>query len=141
MHASVAIRGAQNVRDEMSKMEVAIRVIFNNQLDFAPTFISWIEDNFGIYREFEKQALEIAKHRDHYSARTIAEFIRHETTLREIRSGVDMGFKINNNSIPEMSRLFSLLNPEHKDLFEVRKTAARANWVGRKTNEEKRFNE
>ena len=56
-----------------------------------------------------------------YSARTIAEVIRHNSVMSEQGSQ----WKINNNRIPDMARLFSVLHPEHEGFFQLRDSDAR----------------
>lgn len=56
----------------------------------------------AIYSEFETRALEVARHRKHYSARTIVEVLRWDSLLRD---GGDE-YKISNNWIPGLARLF-----------------------------------
>lgn len=93
--------------------------------EFSPGFDEWLDRNFVIWRAFEREALRVAERRLHYSARTIAEVIRHHTALAE-QGG---HFKIGNDTVPDMARLFALLHPEREDLFEFRKrtnTASRA---------------
>ena len=83
---------------------------------FRADFYLWLQDNWSIWKAFEAEATRTwNKGRRHYSARTIGEYLRHETALRE--SGEV--FKINNNEFPCMARLFVLLNPD-KPLFEFR---------------------
>lgn len=82
---------------------------------FRPGFALWLEHNWAIWRRFEQEALAIAIRREHYSARTIFEYIRHETNLRE---GAE--FKVNNNHAPDCARLFAALHPASKELFEFR---------------------
>jgi hypothetical protein len=73
--------------------------------------------NWSIYLEFERQAHKvIASGRKHYGARTIVEYIRHQTLLSETGSE----FKINNNSVADLARLFGIRNPVSADLFEYR---------------------
>lgn len=106
----------------MCTKEQAISLVVSNKGEFKDEFKDWLEENFAIFQCFEQRALNIAKVRPFYSARTIAEHIRYETDLREISGS----FKLNNNAVPDMSRLFSLLHPELKNLFRKRATAARA---------------
>lgn len=83
---------------------------------FRADFPQWLADNFHIWKAFEREADRVwARGRAHYSARTIGEFIRHETALRE-----DGGeFKVNDHAWPDCARLYTLLNPDRK-LFEFR---------------------
>lgn len=89
--------------------------------DFRNDFAGWLASNQPIYAEFERQAKIIALFRDRYSARTIAEVIRHNSQLSEVGSE----WKINNNRIPDMARLFSLRNPQHAQLFQLRNSEMR----------------
>ena len=51
---------------------------------FKQGFDVWLKDNWQIYIRFEEEARKIAfSGRKHYSARTIVEFIRHQTALFE----------------------------------------------------------
>lgn len=90
--------------------------------DFRPDFKPWLTENYQVYVEFERRALQVAQHRQHYSARTIAEVIRHETTIGQLGGE----FKVNNNQVPDMARLFAMMNPERADLFEFRSHKAAA---------------
>lgn len=56
--------------------------------------------NFVAFLESEKQLVRLAG-RTHYSARTIGEYLRHETCTREAGE-----FKINNNNLPLLARLY-----------------------------------
>lgn len=97
--------------------EAQILLIAKCQPDFPASFVDWLEDNLPIYSRFEQEARAIAQSgREHYSAYTIREYIRHETALRE--SGT--GFKIGNNNTPYLARLFALLNPKYAGLFDFR---------------------
>jgi hypothetical protein len=89
--------------------------------EFTHDFGDWLAENMSIYREFERQARLIASRRDRYSARTIAEVIRHNSLLAE-QGGP---WKINNNRIPDMARLFSALHPEHDGFFQLRDSCFR----------------
>lgn len=89
--------------------------------DFRNDFPGWLASNQPIYAEFERQARLIASRRNHYSARTIAEVIRHNSQLSEVGGE----WKINNNRIPDMARLFSLRNPQHSQLFQLRNSDMR----------------
>jgi hypothetical protein len=86
---------------------------------FSEGFQAWLMANWSIYLEFESQAHKVINSgRKHYSARTIVEYIRHNTLLAE--TGGE--FKINNNSVADLARLFGIRNPVAVDLFEYRVT-------------------
>src|SRR5205814_1218767 len=83
-------------------------------------FATWIVDNAHVYDAFEREALSVAQRRDRYSARTIIEFLRHHTLLAEAGEG----WKLDNDMAPGLARLFAILNPKHKGLFEFRERHA-----------------
>ncbi|HEY8355028.1 MAG TPA: hypothetical protein VIK69_08445 [Methylophilaceae bacterium] len=105
----------------IARRSAIIAVVSRNVEQFRPQFLGFIGSDEGmvIYTAFEEQALRVANSgRKHYSARTIAEYIRHQTALRQ-----EGEFKINNVVIPDMARLFALRFPRHSGLFEFRATA------------------
>jgi len=87
-----------------------------NDNRYRPQFAAWIVSNFHIWIAFKKQA-DLIWHsgRKHYSARTIIEYLRHETFLRGTGE-----WKVNNNAAPDMARLYIALYPARADLFEFR---------------------
>jgi len=95
-----------------------ITAIINKAPDqFKPGFGEWLARNWAIYLEFEFQALRVFKSgRKHYSARTIAEYIRHQTLLSE----TDSAFKLNDHATPGMARFFAFRHPHAAGLFEYR---------------------
>ena len=80
-------------------------------------FDSWIEENQHIYEAFEREALKIAQKRKRYSARTIIEFLRHHSIIKE--SGSE--WKINDHSTPHLARMFVRNHPEYVGFFEFRR--------------------
>lgn len=92
----------------------------NANLDLFPSsFLAYLPDNLHVYEAFEREALGvIAAGYTHYSARTIAEVLRHTSALRE--RNTDSGWKLNGNHVPYLSRLFGLMHPKHVHLFELR---------------------
>lgn len=85
---------------------------------FKPGFLTWLDDNQHIYREFESHAMRlIARGRTHYSARTIIEVLVHESMLRE--NGGE--FKIGNDRAPDLARVFSILHPANALFWEYRR--------------------
>lgn len=81
--------------------ELDVAMAYAKKLETQPGFLIWLRDEFPIFKRFVEEADAVRKVRDHYSARTIIEYIRHETTLRE-----DGIFKINNNVAPDCARLY-----------------------------------
>jgi hypothetical protein len=71
--------------------------------NYPDGFWHWMGQNEHIYAAFRVKAFQMAlKGRKRYSARTIIEVLRWETDLRENKPL----FKISNNMVPGMSRLF-----------------------------------
>ena len=95
-----------------------LKIVQHNPTQFSDEFEDWIKDNLHIWKAFEKEALLVlAKGREHYSARTIIEFLRHHSAVSEV-GGM---WKINDHSVPYLGRLFVLVHPEEKNFFEFRK--------------------
>jgi hypothetical protein len=100
----------------------AINHVVNEPHRFRPDFKAYLIDNWNVYAEFERRALHVSQHRAHYAARTIIEVIRHESAVGELFGE----YKINNNQIPDLARLFALMNQHHSTLFEFREHKAAA---------------
>lgn len=80
---------------------------------------AWCRDNPHIVLRFFDEADKVwLRGRKHYSARTIVEVLRHESALREIAD--TPSWKINNNAIPGLARLYVTVNPGRASLFELR---------------------
>jgi len=101
---------------DAAKRSHAIKVAEDNALDLPRGFAAWMVDNAHVYDAFEKEALSVAARRAHYSARTIVEFLRHHSLLAQ----TDDAWKLDNDMTPGLARLFAILNPQHRDLFEFR---------------------
>jgi len=85
---------------------------------FRPDFLEWLDANFAIWLEFERQAdLMRARGRAHYSARTIIEWIRHSTSLTENSAE---GWKFSNNWCADLARLWMLHDKSREGFFERR---------------------
>lgn len=92
-------------------------IIQINAGQFTTGFLAWLADNRPIWDRFEMEATKLwNRGRKHYSARTIIEFLRHETALFE----KDCTFRINNNIAPDLARLYRLRYPDRADFFETR---------------------
>lgn len=126
----IRVAGANPNRAESAAMGEAFDLFANDPLSvaqrrsgvFRADFLPWLEENQHLYCEFERLSLQMARHRDHYGARSIVEKMRYDMTISE-RGGE---FKINGNFVPCMARLFSLCNPNHAGLFEFREHKAAA---------------
>lgn len=92
-----------------------------NHPDFSPAFILWLRDNQKVWEAFEAEALKvIARGHQHYSSKTIMEFLRHHSMISE---SAESPWKLNNNLTPYLSRLFALIHPEFAGLFSYRSVA------------------
>lgn len=90
-----------------------------NAAQFTREFLDYLPGNLHVYAAFEREALRVAdRGRQHYSARTIVEVLRHESALREVGGQ----FKLSDWHTPYLARLFVLIHPQHVDLFEFRIT-------------------
>lgn len=109
--------------DELpSEENMTLAKVLETQNTFRPGFYLWLRDNFGIWRRFVQEADKIrGTGRDHYGARTIGEYLRHQTALREN----DSQFKCDNNVWPDCARLYMLMRPESKGFFELRRSGGR----------------
>lgn len=84
---------------------------------FRQEFPAWLEENGHVWTRFHVEADKVRARRSHYSARTIIEFLRHESSLCE---ATDEDFKLNNNHAPDLARLYLLLNPDAEGFFTTR---------------------
>jgi hypothetical protein len=100
----------------------ALNLIDDNKDQFREDFKQWFLDNYHIWQEFEKRSLQVAMKRSHYSARTIAEIIRHDSAIGELEGE----YKLNGNYVPCLARLFALTHPRYQTLFEFRDQRASA---------------
>jgi len=80
--------------------------------------LTWVSKNYHIWEAFEREADLIWNNgRRHYSARTIIEFLRHETAIKEKSAD---GWKINDHATPSLARLYMLMHPDRSSFFERR---------------------
>lgn len=85
---------------------------------YRADFARWVSINWPIWERFEREANRVYdRGRRHYSARTIGEFIRHETALTERGDGA---FKVNDHRWPDLARLYLALHPERHRFFDIR---------------------
>lgn len=99
---------------EREKKSVIIRYARNTSLTGEQA--ERLADNLPIVRAFITEAHLIAKKRNHYSARTIVEFIRHHTLL----SDDCPEYKINDHLVPLLSRISMEMFPAINGLFNTR---------------------
>jgi len=97
-------------------IESARAAVVLNPTLFRPDFYRYLSENYHIYEAFEREADKVwARGRTHYSGRTIIEYLRHETSVREAGGG----WKINDWLTPDFCRLYVKLHST-KTLFEFR---------------------
>lgn len=97
---------------------VALAFVARWPMKFRPDFGAWLELNWMLWLVFEKEANRVwNRGRRHYAARTIIEWLRHETALQE---GPPSEFKINGNYVPDLARLYLVFHPERDGFFELR---------------------
>lgn len=86
---------------------------------FRKDFAEYLEGNWHVYLAFEREANRIRRSgREHYSQRTIWEYLRHETALREKDNDLDL--KLNDHYVKDCARLYVVLHPEAATFFEFR---------------------
>lgn len=78
--------------------------------------------NLELFDRFLVEAHYAAKFRDHYSARTITEVLRHNS----LASDTDKQFKINDHIVPILSYASMQMFPSLNGFFEIRKDRRRA---------------
>lgn len=86
---------------------------------FRADFGEWLDRNFVVWEKFRYEAERVwNRGRRHYSARTIGEFLRHETTVAEQPN--ELQLKLNDHYWPDLARLYLCFYPERDGFFEFR---------------------
>jgi hypothetical protein len=86
---------------------------------FRRDFMSWLSVNWRVWEAFEVEADKVwARGRRRYSARTIGEYLRHESMLCEVPTAA--GWKLNDHYWPDLGRLWFLFHPDRDGFFERR---------------------
>lgn len=97
----------------------AFALICSEQAYFRPDFMAWLSANYPVWLAFEREADTVwGRGRRHYSARTIGEYLRHESALREEVN--QNGWKLNDHYWPDLARLYMLMQPDRAGFFERR---------------------
>ena len=108
--------GAQLAIEDAIKVRL-LELVRQNEALFHAKFPQWLDENFDLWARFEHQCHLIRRRGfEHYSARTVVHFLRHETALQQ-KGGP---LKINNNVSPDLARLYVLLHPSAYAFFEFR---------------------
>lgn len=112
------------LRPILSRREFVMDRVGAQAWKYRADFPGWLEKNLHIWERFEREANAVyAAGRRHYSARTIGEFMRHETALKSANDGE---WKLNNNRWPDLARVYLMLYPERQGFFELRVNEDRA---------------
>ena len=97
-----------------------LQLLHAHRARFPDDVITWLPANLHVYAAFRREALDVhAQGFEHYSARTIIEWLRHHTAVRE-RSADE--WKLNDHYTPYLARLFDMAEPHAAGLFEYRRT-------------------
>ena len=87
-------------------------------------FAEWLEANWHVWQVFEREANRIwERGRRHYSARTIGEYLRHESALRQEPD--ETPWKLNDHAWPDLARLYIFAYPLRSEFFELRRPTTR----------------
>ena len=110
----------QEWQTRIYRKRLAVNVLVRgNAAQFRADFVDWLELNWAIWLAFEEEASRAwGRGFRHFGARNIAEHIRYETKLREGPN--EHGFKLNNNQVPDLARLYELVHPDRGGFFERR---------------------
>jgi hypothetical protein len=105
---------------DIYRRRIALNVLVGAHPEhFRKDFADWLEKNAHVWDAFKHQAdLIWDRGRRRYSARTIGEYLRHESNLREAQN--EHGWKLNDHVWPDCARLYMLPNPERDGFFETR---------------------
>jgi hypothetical protein len=101
------------------RADVRREFVLRKALEAGLRYVSsdWLHKNWAIWEAFEGEAdARYGEGHRKWGARTIGEYIRRETRLRE-RAG---SFKVNDHIWPDLSRLWLALHPDREDFFELR---------------------
>ena len=99
--------------------EPRIRSLLRRYLVGEGFKVSEAADGAEMREAFEREANRVWESgRRHYSARTIGEYLRHESALRQEEPDED--FKLNNNIFPSLARIYMAMHPERFGFFERR---------------------
>jgi hypothetical protein len=84
---------------------------------FRPDFPEWLTSNLHIWDAFSREVFKVhARGVTRYSARTVGEVLRHHSALYEVGGP----WKLDNDRIPDMARLFMVRHPSFAGFFELR---------------------
>ena len=109
----------QGWQTDIYRKRMAFVLVVQNASYFRADFMDWLSRNYRVWLAFEYEADRVwGRGRRHYSARTIGEYMRHESTMREKPN--ELGFKLNDHYWPDLARLYMLMHPDRDGFFERR---------------------
>lgn len=99
--------------------QTALTFVKASPSQFRPDFLEWLDKNYDVWLAFRREADRVwARGRTHYSARTIGEYLRHETALAEAPNRLQL--KLNDHYWPDLARLYLCYHPDRPRFFERR---------------------
>ncbi len=103
---------------EVYRKRTVMRMIDCKPEAFRQEFTEWLAQNYAVWEAFEYQANSIWKRGiQRWSARTIGEYLRHETAIAETPR---KEFKLNDHYWPDLARLYMMMHPDRDKFFELR---------------------
>lgn len=116
MHLQQLIPGIEPLPRPIDRKAEIVAMVGRSD-EYRDGFAHWLDQNWSIWTRFEFEATKVRQRgRVAYSARTLGEYIRHSTNLREKRPT----FKVNDHAWPCCARLYMELHPEAAGFFETR---------------------
>lgn len=102
-------------------MQGVIALIESRPDQFRESFVSYLRANMFLWHEFREASFRVirAGHK-RYSARTIVEVLRYHSDIRDTSE-----YKITNQHIPDLARLFMLMYPAYSYLFRTKRSNVR----------------
>lgn len=117
MRQQLTFDGPEFVKPEPVDRRAQLIALVNASTVYRDGFATWLHDNWNIWLRFEFEAGKLRdRGRKHYSARTIGEYIRHSTALREKKPT----FKVNDHAWPDCARLYMEVHPGAAGFFDLR---------------------
>jgi hypothetical protein len=111
-----------NRADEDRKRELIDMHALNMHPPIPWEQLDKMKDSLQVLTRFFWVAHDVAEKREHYSARTIIEVIRHNSALED----EDKHFKINNNMAKPLAQISMYMFPTLNGLFEIRSPTFKA---------------
>ncbi len=105
--------------NEVYRKRMVLMMVCTHEDWFIDGDLDWVARNYHVWEAFELEANKVwDRGRRHYSARTIGEYLRHESAIREEPN--EHGFKVNDKYWPSLGRLYGIMYPERYSFFEFR---------------------